>query len=101
MDDVADRIDKQVAIMSVLDLEDIADQTVSSQTIRKVLTSYVPLITKILSVNALERPCVLLQRAYGHGVGQVFDEALFAAEHDDLVCSDPERDVHFGKHIVD
>lgn len=58
--DMAGRVDEQVAVVPVLDLEDVADQTVPSQTIEEVGASEILVLPEYLLVDLSQRPIPVL-----------------------------------------
>lgn len=101
VDNMAKRINEQIPIVPIPYLENITDEAIPCQAVCKIFTGYIPLISKILTIDTFERPRVFLQWTDGHGIWQVFDESLLATKHDDLICSDPQGNIHLDKHIVD
>lgn len=92
-------IDQDVLVVPVFDLEDIANKTVSTERVCKVLNSGVVLLRVGLSVLTSEvvddcrvrSACLLLDRRNGESVSNNLNETASGSRSNDFVWFQPER----------
>jgi hypothetical protein len=84
----------------ILDLEDVAHQTITGQAVHEVNAGSVLVVTEDLLINLLKWSiAVFLQRTNGHCVGKELDETFTTVEHHDFVRMQPQRKVLLDEYI--
>ena len=108
MENVALNIDQDVLIVTILDLENVANKTVSTERIGEVLDGLVVLLrsclakltTEVVDDSGVSSTSLLLNRGDGEGVRDNFNESTVRTCGNNLIGFEPERQLSLLKDLV-
>ena len=105
---MAFNVNQDVLVVPVFDLQDVADQAVSTERIREVLhcllvlfrPGFTELASKVVYDGSVGASSLLLDRGDGERVRNYLDEAAVRATSQDFVGLEPQRQFGFLEDLV-